>query len=648
MDKSSIFANLSTKLDYLPDAEYQVVQKAYDIAYDAHISQKRMTGEPYIVHPVAVATILANLKLDYEAISAALLHDVIEDTHYTHEDLLKIFDTSIVNIVEGVSKLDKLKFRTREEAQAASFQKMMLAMAQDLRTILIKLADRMHNMATLDIMPPSKKRRIAKETLEIYSPIAGRLSIYEMKRVLDELSFKAYYPYRYKIFTQAIEQQLADNDNLIKDIRQKINAALQDNGIQGYVLTNRPTEPYYIYQYFCENPRQKFKLMDFYLFKIVTTTQDECYRVLGIIHTIYKPKVIKDYIALPKLNTYQAIHSTVVIHDYLVRFIIQTSAMNDTATYGILEYWNSIKNKTSVSTSLQEKSQSWLHDIINLQSNSLTSTEFLEGVKLDLFAKEIFVFTPRGRIYKLPKGATVLDFAYNIHTEVGRHTAAGVVNKNLVSPDFILNTGDTVEVKVDEARYPTLDQLKYVKTARTKLLIRQYFRDKYNAKELFSIGMKKIWQNIPKNIQARFSENDLNVAFSILVNNNTFLNYVSDYALNIEVEHAIWKIIEDTLDNKTSVMMPHIKIDDDLTKEATEKLILNIHITIKYISNILMHLHNILDGLDLKIYDIECKLAKNQYAIYLKVEFTNAEIKDQLSNKIMNAFGKDSYSLTYV
>ncbi len=460
---------------YLPIDQIALVKRAFVIARDAHEGQFRSSGEPYITHPVAVASIIAEMRLDHEAIMAALLHDVIEDTPYTEAELTKEFGRSVAEMVEGVSKLDKLKFRTRQEAQAASFQKMILAMTKDIRVVLIKLADRTHNMRTLGALRPDKRRRIANETLEIYSPLAHRLGIEHLKNELEDLCFQAIHPQRYAVLAKVIDNARNTKQELVQPIVEEIQQKLAELGLKAQVHSQEKPL-FYIYQNLRLREQQFRSIMDITDFRIIADSIDTCYRILGQIHSLYKPRSgkIKDYIAVPKANGYQSLHtSTIGKRGIPIEVQICTEEMDLIARMGITAHWVYKQDGKNDSTTAQIKAQRWLENIIELQQSAGNSFEFIESVKSDLFSHEIYVFTPRGRIIELPRGATALDFAYAVHTDIGNQCAGARVDRvdyPLYKP---LKSGQTVDIIVSPSVKPNLNWLNFVVTGRAKAGIRQ-------------------------------------------------------------------------------------------------------------------------------------------------------------------------------
>ena len=459
---------------YLPAEKIELVRRAFVIARDAHEGQTRSSGEPYITHPVAVACIIAEMKLDHEAVMAALLHDVIEDTPYTEEQLANEFGSSVADIVQGVSKLDKLKFRTRQEAQVENFRKMILAMTKDSRVVLIKLADRTHNMRTLGSLRPDKRRRIAKETLEIYSPLAHRLGIEHIKNELENLCLQAIYPHRYNILKTGIEMARSSRQDLIAKITHEIENRLAEVGIPARVY-GREKHLYALYQKMLRKEQHFHSILDIYAFRIVVDTVDNCYRVLGQMHALYKPRPyqVKDYIAVPKTNGYQSLQTSMIGHKGVpIEVHIRTEEMDQMAELGVAAFWQYSEDK-SHSTSVQQRAQRWLQSIVELQQSAGNTEEFIESVKSDLFSNDIYVFTPKGRIVELPARATALDFAYAVHSDIGDCCVGAIVDHAPYPISQPLQSGQTVEILTEPGKHPHPSWLKFVVSSKAKAKIRQ-------------------------------------------------------------------------------------------------------------------------------------------------------------------------------
>lgn len=459
---------------YLPTEKIELVRRAFIIARDAHEGQTRSSGEPYITHPVAVACIIAEMKLDHEAVMAALLHDVIEDTPYTEEQLANEFGSSVADIVQGVSKLDKLKFRTRQEAQVENFRKMILAMTKDIRVVLIKLADRTHNMRTLGSLRPDKRRRIAKETLEIYSPLAHRLGIEHIKNELENLCLQAIYPHRYNILKTGIEMARSSRQDLIAKITHEIENRLAEVGIPARVY-GREKHLYALYQKMLRKEQHFHSILDIYAFRIVVDTVDNCYRVLGQMHALYKPRPyqVKDYIAVPKTNGYQSLQTSMIGHKGVpIEVHIRTEEMDQMAELGVAAFWQYSEDK-SHSTSVQQRAQRWLQSIVELQQSAGNTEEFIESVKSDLFSNDIYVFTPKGRIVELPARATALDFAYAVHSDIGDCCVGAIVDHAPYPISQPLQSGQTVEILTEPGKHPHPSWLKFVVSSKAKAKISQ-------------------------------------------------------------------------------------------------------------------------------------------------------------------------------
>jgi len=464
--------------EYLPEPQVEALRQSYVVAKDAHEGQTRSSGEPYIIHPVAVARILAEMRLDIETLQAALLHDVIEDTEVTKEELEEQFGTTVAELVDGVSKLDKLKFRDRKEAQAENFRKMVLAMVQDIRVILIKLADRTHNMRTLGALRPDKKRRIARETLEIYSPLAHRLGIHNIKTELEELGFEALYPNRYRVLKEVVRAARGNRKEMIQRIHSEIEGRLEEVGLKARVV-GREKNLFSIYNKMKTKEQRFHTIMDIYAFRVIVEEPDTCYRVLGQVHSLYKPRPgrVKDYIAVPKANGYQSIHTSMVgPHGVPVEVQIRTEDMDQMADKGVAAHWSYKGNGERTGTTAQVKAQRWMQSLLELQQSAGNSFEFIENVKSDLFPDEIYVFTPKGRIVELPVGATAVDFAYAVHTDVGNTCVGARVDRNPYPLSKALKNGQTIEIISAPGARPNAAWLNYVVTSRARTKIRQVLK----------------------------------------------------------------------------------------------------------------------------------------------------------------------------
>ncbi len=483
-----LFEGLKQKIaEYLPPERVKLVQDSFVLAHEAHDGQMRSSGDPYITHPVAVASILADMHMDHETLMAALLHDVIEDTHYSQEDLADAFGDTVADLVEGVSKLDKIAFSSKQEAQAENFRKMMMAMVQDIRVILIKLADRTHNMRTLGSLRPDKRRRIALETLEIYSPIAHRLGIHDIKNELEDLGFQAMYPMRHRALKSAVKQARGNRKEIIENIRQELSTRLAEYKIDATVL-GREKHLYSIYRKMKNKEKMFNEVMDIYAFRIVVHSVDDCYRSLGAMHGLYKPieTRFKDYIAIPRTNGYQSLHTSLVgPHGIPVEVQIRTVAMDQMADKGVAAHW--LYKESGDGTTAQLRARKWMQSLLELQQSASSSFEFIESVKTDLFPDEIYVFTPDGRIIELPAGATAVDFAYAVHSDIG-NTCVGVrVERRNFSLSKPLENGQTVEIITSPKAKPNANWLNVVVSARARTRIRQYLK-KQQSQEAINMG----------------------------------------------------------------------------------------------------------------------------------------------------------------
>ncbi|HGN1707304.1 TPA: bifunctional GTP diphosphokinase/guanosine-3',5'-bis pyrophosphate 3'-pyrophosphohydrolase [Providencia rettgeri] len=463
---------------YLPKEQIELLRKAYVVARDAHEGQTRSSGEPYITHPVAVACILAEMRLDHETLMAALLHDVIEDTPATFQDIELLFGTTVAGLVEGVSKLDKLNFRDKKEAQAENFRKMIMAMVKDIRVILIKLADRTHNMRTLGSLRPDKRRRIARETLEIYSPLAHRLGIHHIKTELEELGFEALYPNRYRVIKEVVKAARGNRKEMIQKILSEIDGRLTEAGVLCRV-SGREKHLYSIYRKMHQKEQRFHSIMDIYAFRVIVKDVDTCYRVLGQMHSLYKPRPgrIKDYIAIPKANGYQSLHTSLIgPHGVPVEVQIRTEDMDQMAEMGVAAHW-AYKEQGEQGTTAQVRAQRWMQSLLELQQSAGSSFEFIESVKSDLFPDEIYVFTPEGRIVELPTGATPVDFAYAVHTDIGHACVGARVDRQPYPLSQSLTSGQTVEIITAPGARPNAAWLNFVVSSKARAKIRQLLKN---------------------------------------------------------------------------------------------------------------------------------------------------------------------------
>ncbi len=462
---------------YLDEKDIARVREAYRFSDQAHLGQFRASGAPYISHPIAVTEICAGWKLDAHALMAALLHDVMEDQHVAKHELAERFGAEVAELVDGLSKLDRLDFATKAQQQAESFRKMLLAMARDVRVILIKLADRVHNMRTLDAVTAEKRRRIARETLDIYAPIAHRLGLNLLFRELQDLCFEAMYPNRYQVLKKAVLAARGNRREVIGKISDAVRAALPAAGIEAEV-SGREKTLFGVYHKMADQKKTFSEVLDIYGFRVVVHTLPECYLALGTLHQLYRPVPgkFKDYIAIPKLNGYQSLHTTLVgPYGTPIEFQFRTRDMHHVAEEGVASHWLYKEDDLSLND-LQKRTHQWLQSLLDIQSQTGDSGEFLEHVKVDLFPDAVYVFTPRGTIISLPRGATPVDFAYAIHTDIGHQAVAAKVNGDFVPLRTELTSGDTVEIITSGASRPSAQWLNYVRTGRARSEIRHYLR----------------------------------------------------------------------------------------------------------------------------------------------------------------------------
>ncbi|MEO5811173.1 MAG: bifunctional (p)ppGpp synthetase/guanosine-3',5'-bis(diphosphate) 3'-pyrophosphohydrolase [Rhodanobacter sp.] len=468
---------LKESVAYLPVEQIELVMHAFGVGASAHAGQERKSGEPYITHPVAVARVLAELGMDVETIIAALLHDTLEDTALTREALASEFGEVVAELVDGVTKLDKMRFGTRQEADAESFRKMLLAMARDIRVILIKLADRLHNMRTLGAKDLVSRRRIARETLEIFGPIAQRLGMNKFKAELQDLGFRALYPDRYRVISERIRAALGNRREAMTKIETELAEQLDLNRLQCRVV-GRIKSPWSIYSKMRSEHKSFAQLMDVYGFRVVVDSAVNCYVALGVVHGLYKPvdRRFKDFIAIPKANGYQSLH-TVLLGPFgaPIEVQIRTAEMNSVAESGIAAHW-AYKTDSGPANSAQARAREWLSSLVDSQVNTTSSAEFIENVKIDLFPDEVYVFTPHGDILSLPRNATVLDFAYAVHTDVGDHAVAARVDKKLLPLRAHLESGQLVEIITAPSATPNPAWLEAVVTGKARTAIRQHLK----------------------------------------------------------------------------------------------------------------------------------------------------------------------------
>jgi GTP diphosphokinase / guanosine-3',5'-bis(diphosphate) 3'-diphosphatase len=461
---------------YLPPEQVERIREAAQFGAEAHSGQKRLSGEPYIAHPLAAADILADLHLDADTIIGAILHDVIEDTLIPKEEIARRFGADVAEIVDGVTKLDQIKFKSREEAQAESFRKMLLAMVRDLRVMMVKLADRTHNMRTIGAMSPPKRRLIARETLEIYAPVADRLGLYKIKLELEDLGFRALYPQRYRVIERALKRARGNQKEFLGKIEKDLAAALDKAGIKGKV-ESREKHLYSVYRKMRRKKSLLAQVVDVYGLRILVDSHDTCYRALGTVHATYRPMPgrFKDYIAIPRVNGYQSLHTTLFGPNAVpIEVQIRTTDMHHIAEAGVAAHWK-YKSGSGNDSAQEERARSWINHLMEMQASG-NAEEFIESVKVDLFPDKVYVFTPKGAILRLPRGATVVDFAYAVHTDVGNRCVAAKIDRRLSPLRTVLRNGQTVQIITANGASPNPSWVNFVATAKARTSIRHYLK----------------------------------------------------------------------------------------------------------------------------------------------------------------------------
>ena len=463
---------------YLDPKEVDRIERAYHFSEKCHLGQMRQSGDPYITHPLAVANILADMRMDHESLMAALLHDVIEDTGVTKGQISRRFGRTVADLVDGGSKLGEVASASRAEQQAESFQKMTLAMSRDIRVMLVKLADRLHNMRTLGVLSPEKKRRIARETIDIYAPIAQRLGINDVRLEFEDLGFAAMYPLRHRRLREALKASRKNRKEVVSEIHQSIEMRL-DKEMVKVKVKGREKHLWSIYLKMREKKKSFRDIMDVFAFRLIVDNVDDCYRALGIIHNIYKPVPgeFKDYIAIPKANGYQSLHTVLVgMHGVIIEVQIRTTEMEAMANFGIAAHWEYKTGNSNIATS-QKKAARWIQGLLEMQQQAGNSLEFLEHVKADLFPDEVYVFTPKGQIVELPLGATPIDFAYSVHTGLGNRCIACHVDGELTPLSEPLKSGQKVEIVSAAGAQPNPNWLNFVVTAKARSAIRHFLKN---------------------------------------------------------------------------------------------------------------------------------------------------------------------------
>jgi len=560
---------------YLDPEQIDQVRRAYFYAEQAHDGQRRKSGEPYVTHPLAVASILSEMNMDHQSLMAAMLHDVIEDTRVSTEGLQSQFGEAVTGIVDGVSKLTHLHFETKAEAQAENFQKMMMAMAVDIRVILVKLGDRLHNMRTLGVMPPEKQRRIARETLDIYAPIASRLGMHDVHIELEELAFRAYYPMRYKMIGKAVENARGNRRDMLVRIEKTLTELLRKEGFS-FTISGRQKHLYSIYRKMVAQRKSFNEIMDVFAFRIVTDKIDTCYRILGAAHNLYKPVPgrFKDYIAIPKANGYQSLHTDLFgARDISIEIQIRTEEMDSIANQGIASH-SSYKASKEGSRRIENsysRARQWVQGLMEMQKKADSSIDFIESVKIDLFPDEVYIFTPKGRIFELPKGATPIDFAYAVHTDVGNSCVSCRINRRLAPLSTPLESGQTVEIITTPSAQPNMAWLNFVTTGKARSNIRHFLKHKQEEESL-SLGRRMLNQflaGLGSSIE-EIKPRQLNLYLE-----ESNLRSLDELLMEIGLGHRMAYLVAQRLQPADQEDMPGASCDHPLSISGNEGLVLS-------------------------------------------------------------------------
>jgi guanosine-3',5'-bis(diphosphate) 3'-pyrophosphohydrolase len=568
---------LSDRLStYLSTEQIQLVRRAYFYAEQAHTGQRRRSGEPYIIHPLAVANILANMRLDHQSLMAAMLHDVIEDTGIPKVALAEQFGDVVTELVDGVSKLTHIKFESKEEQQAENFQKMVLAMAKDIRVMLVKLADRLHNLRTLGALRPDKRRRIGRETLDIYAPVAHRLGLNSVRVEMEELCFDAMYPMRSGLIRKAVTNARGNRKELVDKISSSLRKRLKEENLPGRVL-GREKHMFSIYTKMKEQRKSLNDILDVYGFRIVVESVDMCYRILGAVHNLYKPIPgrFKDYIAIPKTNGYQSLHTSLIgISGVPIEIQIRTEEMDAMAKHGIASHWlYKSDTNTTTNTSGSQRAQQWVQNLLELQKSAGSPIEFIEHVKVDLFPDEIYVFSPKGRIFELPKGSTTVDFAYAIHTDVGNSCIACRIDRQLTPLSTKLQNGQTVQIVTAPGAQPNPAWLSFVVTGKARSNIRHFLKSQRRS-ESVSLGERLLHKALGS---LGKSMDDIDKAHIDLVLEETGLEFLEDIMEDIGLGNRMASLVARRLlvATDTDIDLDDMNDDAPLTIKGTEGLVVS-------------------------------------------------------------------------
>jgi GTP diphosphokinase / guanosine-3',5'-bis(diphosphate) 3'-diphosphatase len=550
-----LYKQLHKKLNYLEADQIEQIHQAYLIAVEAHLGQKRDGGESYIIHPVAVACILADMHIDCQSIIAALLHDVIEDTPTTKEKIISHFGQTVADLVDGVTKLTKIEASSKDENYAESFRKMFLAMSRDIRVILIKLADRRHNMQTISSVAPHKRRRIAQETLDIYAPIANRLGMYDVCIELENLAFAAIYPRRYRVLKEAMEQDKGSHKEVLLTIEKELKRAFVKMSLNNVIIVGRKKHLYGIYKKMLDRHISFTNIMDVYAFRITMENIGDCYRALGVVHGLYKPVPgkFKDYIAIPKANGYQSLHTNLFgPHSVPIEIQIRTRAMDQMANKGIAAHWL-YKSDDKTAKVAHVRAQQWVNNLLEMQQNTSCSLEFMENVRVDLFSDAVYLFTPKGSIMELPRGATAVDFAYAVHTDIGNTCVSVRVDRKFSPLSTVLFNGQIISIVTSPSAKPNPEWLKFVVTSKARSGIRNYLKNQKRS-ELMALGKQLLNKS--------FSDLQLDLK---TINPDVISNFLKN--ANLKEQDDLYEDIG--LGNRSAVFVAH-QLVANAAKEQTE------------------------------------------------------------------------------